>query len=330
MEAVSHSKLKDWKFCKQLYYYRHVEKLESRRKTKALYLGSILHDLLEFFAKGKDWKLALEKHEKKFKALFIEEREELGDIIGDSKRIMEGYVHKWQKKLNYVSVEEKLKGIDFVKGITLTIKPDGVIEDEGGLWLVEHKSTKKFSPDQISLFNPQGILYLWGLRQLKRNIRGIFWDYIRTKPPTIPPILKDGTVSKKKSIDTDYDTYYKALTEADCKVSDYTEILNQLRNKGEVFYRRKTLIVPESTIRFMINDLKQTALEISRLQHFPTRTIGTMTCRNCLYHNLCEAELGNLDVEFVKKKDFRVKKEVKNHEDKKERKKGQARNSQKS
>ena len=311
MKSISHSKLKDWKMCRQLFYYRHVEGLRPKRKSSALYMGSILHDILKVFNTGGDWKKILEAYAEQFKKLFIAEQEDLGDIIGNAERIIEGYIEKWGDPLPFISVEEKIRDIKFIRGTTLTIKTDGVIEDNGH-WLIEHKSTKKFRPDQISLFNPQGVLYLWGLRQVGIKVKGILWDYIRTKPPTIPRILKDGTVSRKQSVDTDYDTYLAAIEIAQEDAKDYTDMLDMLKDRGETFYRRTLLVVPEPTIKLIIEDLKQTAIEISRLQYFPTRNINIMSCRGCQFRRICEAVLSNLDAEFIKKKDFKTRRNSKN------------------
>lgn len=313
MKSISYSKLKDWKMCKQLYYYRHVEGLRPRRKSSALYMGSMIHDMLKVFNLGGKWKSVLEVYKLEFDKLFIEEQEELGDIIGNAGRIIEGYIKKWGDKLPFISVEEKIKGIKFIEGTSLTIKTDGVIDDNG-YWLIEHKSTKKFTPDQLSLFNPQGILYIWGLRQVGIKVKGILWDYIRTRPPTIPRVLKDGTVSRKASVDTDYDTYLDTIIASGNEPKEYQEMLDMLQNKGGIFYRRTPLIVPEPTIKLIIADLKQTAMEISRLQNYPTRNISTITCRGCQFRRLCEATLNNIDVDFIRKKNFkrRENKEIEN------------------
>ena len=321
MESISYSKLKDWKMCRQLYYYRHVEGLRPKKKSIPLYMGSILHDALKVFNEGGEWKEVLEEYAEEFKKLFVVEQEDLGDIVGDAERIIEGYIRKWGDPLPFVSIEEKMMGIGFTKGVDLTIKTDGIIEDNG-LWLIEHKSTKKFNSDQISLFNPQGILYLWGLREIGLKIKGIIWDYIRTKPPTIPKILKDGTVSKKQSIDTNYDTYRNTVMAADCDIEDYADFLEMLKNREEVFYRRTVLVIPEPTIRLVMADLKQTAIEISRLKNYPTRNISTITCRGCQFRRVCEATLNNLDADFIKKKDFKIRRKIKNENQRKKESSG--------
>ena len=315
MKSTSYSKLKDWKMCRQLYYYRHVEGLRPRKKSNALYMGSILHDMLEVFNKGGEWEKVLEDYEKEFNKLFVEEQEDLGNLIGDAERIIKGYIKIWGDPLPFTSVEEKITGIKFIEGTNLTIKTDGVIEDNGH-WLLEHKSTKKFSPDQISLFNPQGILYIWALRQLGVKVKGILWDYIRTKPPTIPRVLKNGTVSRKAKVDTDYDTYYNTVVASGNDPEDYEDMLIMFKNKEEVFYKRTILVIPEPTIELVMNDLKQTAMEISRLQNYPTRNISIITCRGCQFRRVCEAALNNVDVDFIKKKDFTLKREDFKDEDK--------------
>src|SRR5690606_9490833 len=93
--VVSYSRLKSWKFCQQEHYYKYVMRIEPRVKPLPLQRGKILDDLLNAYTRGEPWEPVLEQYERTYGRLFREERELYGDIIGDCRRIMEGYVRRW-------------------------------------------------------------------------------------------------------------------------------------------------------------------------------------------------------------------------------------------
>jgi len=269
----------------------------------------MVHELLDCLKMNKKEDEVVKKFKAEFDRLFDEEKEAIGDVVGDSIKIIEKYKKVWSKdNFNYELVEEKIEGIDFIGDIKLTIKPDGIIKHDkvNGYLLLEHKTAKKFSGGQISFFNPQSILYIWALRKLGWDVKGVLWDYLRTKPPTVPPLLKNGTLSKRKDIDTDYSTYYNAIIKNNLNVEDYKDILKIIKKKGNTFFKRKILIIPENVMELIIKDLQQTALEAEYLQYYPTRNMNLLNCRMCQYKRLCEAELNNLDMEFIKKKEYKI------------------------
>ena len=57
MIVLSVSKIKLWKRCPQAYYYKYVEGIEPRLKAVPLERGGLLHEMLENYYTGKDWRM---------------------------------------------------------------------------------------------------------------------------------------------------------------------------------------------------------------------------------------------------------------------------------
>ena len=93
--VVSYSKMKQWRFCRQAYYYNHIEKIIPKRKPKPLKMGGIVHSMLEAVSKNQDWTLVLDQVKKEYSKMMDEEKEYYGNLPDDSKRIIVGYNRKW-------------------------------------------------------------------------------------------------------------------------------------------------------------------------------------------------------------------------------------------
>jgi len=306
--VVSYSRIKRWRFCKQAHYYQYVEGIEPRRKPKALKLGSIIHKMDEVKVQGGDWRDVLKEVKKEYDKMFVEEKEFYGDLPSEVERIMEGYEHAYpnDEKFKYSLVEETLGPVPLTEHTVLKLKPDKIVEDEEGLRLLgETKTGKRIPSEDFRMWDLQTILYVWGARQVGYEVDGILWNYIRTKPPALPQILKNGTLSKKQSIDTDYRTYLKAIKEIGGDPADYKEFLEGLRENTSRFFRRIRVPVAEKTIEPIVEDAKKTSLEIYYLQNYPVRELSAFTCPRCFYKNLCYAEMGGLDSGFVRESEFK-------------------------
>lgn len=306
--VVSLSQIKSHRKCKQEHHYRYVEKIERRIKKVQLYRGSIIHDLIKVHIRGGDWEEEFEKFERKFNKL-PDLRAEYGDLDDEIWEIMSGYFSYYEDDpLKYLLVESWIDPVvPLVKGKTaLGGRIDAVAEDsEGRRWLVEHKTHETFPTEEDRLNDLQTALYVWALRKNGWKIDGILWDYIRTKPPAKPEVLKGGGLSKRKNIDTTYDVYLEAIKEHGENPDDYQDILESLKGREERFYRRVKLPVNEAIIEPIVRDAKRTSLEIYHLRGFPVRNLTFMCSRWCDYYQLCTAELRGLDTSFIREREYR-------------------------
>lgn len=316
---VSQSSINTWRTCRKQYYYKFIEKIERKTAPAPLYKGKIIHEVLEARINGQDWRSVMEEHLLEFDKLFKEEQLEYGDLRNDLPVIMEGYEKLYQdEQLEYLNLQGRRAEFDFAiplddlpveeSQLVYKGKIDSVAKDHlGRTWLVEHKSFKKSIPNEDFRFaNQQALLYTWAMTQIGfPKADGVLWDYIRTKVPTVPELLKSGGLSKAQKIDTTYEVYLQAILDNKLDPADYEDFLESLKGREINFYRRIFLPVKESMINPIIKDLKDTAKEIKILSDIShTRNLGRH-CSYCSFKSLCQAELMGADTEFIRKAEYR-------------------------
>lgn len=185
---------------------------------------------------------------------------------------------------------------------------DITVESEDHLFSVEGvltHNTHKVIPDENKRFaDLQTVLYWWALVENGQKMSGILWDYIRTKPPTQPELLKKGGLTRRKDLDSDYETYLAAITENGLDPADYQVELERL--KDNVFFKRVYLPHPSAElVTNVVEDFFTTAREIEN----STSKARNMNqdCTNCSFFQLCQAEVRGIDGSFIKKQLFTVR-----------------------
>lgn len=303
---VSHSRIKTWRRCAKAHDYKYNQRL--RRKAPALPLlrGRIIGECLDAIAAGEGFESVLADYEKKYKRLFREEQEMYGDLIGETRSILSGYVRMWKNDgLKYVATEEKVE-VELAPGLTFIGYIDKVVEDRhGAKWIMDHKSHKVLPDDDHRAADQQLVLYVWAYR--KHSIRGVCWDYLRTKPPAVPEVLKSGELSRRANIDTDQYTYRKAVKDNGLNLEDYEEFISTLSD-GSSFFERVWLPAPkDSLVETVVNDLRNDATVIKHLGETITSRNLSRDCPNCEYFQLCQAELRGHDSSLLRKSRFEEK-----------------------
>ena len=257
---ISISKSRKWKSCQVAYDYKYVMKLLPKRKSRPLNLGSLVHSCLENRLLGQNWVQVIKDFkEKEWSKLFEEEKIELGDIPMDAYRIVRGYHYyylesdkRYKTIAAEVSFRVRIPGTNYVLvGII-----DGLVLDttDNSIWGLEHKTVKKDLPsEEFKATDFQTAAYLYVIPYLAKHfgyteaqVKGIFFDYLKTTPPTIPEILKNGTVSKRK-IKCDRYTYLEVIKSVKGDPADYQGMLEYMDTN--VFYKR----VPLSKSGYLIN-----------------------------------------------------------------------------
>lgn len=303
---VSFSRIKAWRRCHKAHWYKYMLGVQRKRVPSGMYKGRIVHEMVEAYLRGEKWEKVLAGYVKEYNKMFAEEREMYGDIPNDMRRIMEGYIRQWNKDgLKYIAIEKKFE-FPIEKDLLFVFQIDAVVRDKKKReWLLERKTPKKFPDEQIRLSDIQTLLYTWALDQVGRGgLTGVLWDYVRSKPPTVPEVLKKGGLSVAQNIDTDYYTYMEAIKANKLNPKDYAVKLSDLETSSrDKFYRRVYMPVSETARGIVVNDLITTAREIKENPKSDTRTLD-YTCRQCQYFNLCQAELRDLDVDFILKTEY--------------------------
>jgi hypothetical protein len=134
-------------------------------------------------------------------------------------------------------------------------------------------------------------------------VDGTCWDYVKSKPPTKPEILKSGAMSTKM-IDSLPGAVMSVLEENGLDPKLYDEFIAVMRKNRPSYFQRiytptKKIIVDE-----IFEDFKATAIEISELHgKSNTRTID-LHCDYCDFEPICRAELLGLDGDFIKEREY--------------------------
>lgn len=314
---VSHSKIKLGRRCLKAYYYKYVMKLTKRVKSRPLIIGSLVHSCLEsYFRHGyylpeiRKWK------NEEYNKMFKEEQALHADVIPLVKELIRGYIRNWDSRgLTMLWVEKEFE-IEISPGIVLIGKIDGLAEcDKKRRWLVEHKTCKKMPGEEVRIFDTQAILYTRALPFLdEEDVTGVVWDYLRTKLPAKPELLKSGGLSTRKNIDTTPEVYKREVRKHGLDLIGYQDILDELETKKDNFYRQVRLpfnksmgdrVMEEVIITsWLLRDLEE---RHSEGEDCFARNL-TRDCSWCDFSTLCHAELRGDDTEYLLKHDFTVRK----------------------
>lgn len=311
MSSVSHSRIKTARRCWKKHDYRYNQRLQPKAKSSPLLRGSIIHEMIDAMVSKKDPFAITKTYAAKYKTMFREQREEYGDtFIADIDRIFQAYQRMYGKDtLKYEATEEESR-VKLMENVEFIYIIDKIaIDPEGRRWLMDHKTHKNI-PDESARFSDlQLVLYVWAWNKdhPKRPIDGIIWDYIRTKPPTIPDQLKAGGLSQAKNIVTDYHTYMSEISRLRLDPKPYQGFLADLKKRGSSdFFERVRLPTPsKEMIRGVVTDVKETAEQIVVYGNsLKARNLTKDCCWDCDYFKLCHAELRGLDADFVRKTHF--------------------------
>jgi hypothetical protein len=310
MPSVSFSRIKTWRRCHYQHHLKYNERLARKRRAIPLLRGQILGEMLDARAmpilKQDPYKI-LKKYEKEYSRLFEEEREKWGDVPGDTRKLFEGYMRKYANEgLQYLTHEEFI-ALDLVKDIRFIGYIDKRVTNERNLmFLMDHKSNRMIPNEDQRFSDLQKVFYVWAFnsQNATKQVAGFIWDYIRTKAPTIPQLLKSGELSQAKNIDTDYWTYLLEIKKHRLNVKDYTETLARLKKQEDRTYIRITNAAPsKAMINNLVQDLKDTAKEI-HTSKARDRNMTRMCPSDCDFYNLCRAEVCGLDSAFVRKAEY--------------------------
>lgn len=311
MPSVSFSRVKTYRRCHKAHDYKYNQNLARKRRAIPLLRGQIIGEMLDARAMPhlikKDPYKILRKYEREYAKLFLEEREKYGDVPGDVKKLFEGYERKYANEdLEYLGFEDFV-ALDLIKDIRFIGYIDKRVQDQHGrTFLLDHK-THKIIPNEDQRFTDlQKAFYIWAWNEINSSkpVTGFIWDYIRTKAPVVPETLKNGQLSMRKDMDTDYWTYLSAIKRAKLDVDPYLEFLAMLKKKADTRYIRVTIPNPPKVlISNVLADLKATAIEIHTSKS-KDRNMTRMCPSDCDFYSLCRAEVSGYDAATVRQNEY--------------------------
>jgi hypothetical protein len=276
---------------------------------------------------AENWKDVQAAMADKFENLFEEEKEDLGDLPDECEHMFRRYLRFWRADQEVYSVVEldgkpaielivEVPLDDFgLKDARFKGRIDLVVEDDeyGGAWIWDAKWVKNIPVPDERMMSPQAPLYVWALRkQYGLDVRGFVYNYGRTKPPTVPRILKSGAVTTRKSLDTDQYTYLRQIKVAHGKdykrfLPYYKEKLLELKGREALWFDRQRIPVDDVTILNAVREYVATVRDIQRRETRPEYVPRSYfyNCRfGCDYHNPCVAAFAGNDISALVKQDF--------------------------
>ena len=311
---VSQSKVKTFRRCHRAYHYRYVEKLRKKRKNRPLQFGTMIHEMLERYINGDDPSSYLRELENDVNQmrLFAQEREEYGDIIEDVEDIITDYMEHWENDgLRFIRKAgrgaEHTFEIEIMRDVIWNGKIDAIAATRNKLrWLVEHKTYTRKPTDDDRWRNLQSVTYfrandIMGWQPLD----GALWDYIKSKAPAVPGLLKDGSLSTKQ-IDTLPSKIHRVLAQAKVTASDKTAqalLQKAERNRSEYFQRVHTP-VNRAVADMVFADFEATVREMVDKHGKCSDMNIDKHCGWCDYEPLCRSMLQGLDVDYVKEREY--------------------------
>ena len=333
--SVSYSAVLDVRACEQRYWYRYVDKIKPRVTAAPLELGTLIHDCFEAFYRvgmrdGFEYSDEAFKEAKKaaLRALRKSSKEvhsfaALAAALGDETRaheleaipetarnLMRAYFRVMGKKdlrnHKIIMVEEwfdwEVKPDVFLPG-----KIDLVTQDSGGAyWLWEHKTTGNIPRPDSRFRDLQTLIYSAALDELFNiKVAGVIWNYIHTKSPKSPKLLKNGTYSVAKGQTLTRELVLEAAKEAPgFEVQPLLDIARR-QERGIMFQRFQLPVSAKENVllRDYVHSVEQIEVMRSNPQYQPIRNI-TQQCNWCPFQKLCQAVVLGGDTGALMRKHF--------------------------
>lgn len=182
---------------------------------------------------------------------------------------------------------------------TYHFTPDWVAEDldEGGVWVLDYKIRKQFTPREAEDINVQFPAYQYGLLSIGLATTGSIMFQSKSYAPTLPKLNQNGSMSRQK-IACDWENYKEALITAGLDPADYEgDMKSKLTTE---FYREERVFRNQPTIvAFWDNLVLPAAYEMLSREKQVHRHMNYMNCQGCWAKEFCLAELYQEDTEFL-------------------------------
>jgi len=309
---VSNSKVKTYRRCHYAYHLKYVEKLRKKVKSRPLTFGTLAHAVLDHWAEGNDWEKMLADVYKANSKMFKAEREMYGEILDDVRAIMLGYFEYWgEKSMAYERINgksaEHVFNIEIVKDINVTGKIDfkGITKDRGKRyrWIGEHKTFNRKPSDDERWRNLQSVIYIRVNDILDWSpVDGMCWDYIWSKPPQVPGVLQDGSMSQKM-IDTLPGRIIELLRGEKINPKKYQAFIDRVAETNyPKYFDRVYTPVNDDVVENVMSDFITTAREMMDKHGKVKDKNIERHCSWCDFQDLCRAELQGLDVDYVRQR----------------------------
>ncbi|AZS06606.1 helicase [Mycobacterium phage JacoRen57] len=312
--------------CPREALYKYQDLLTPRQKhSQPLERGTWFHALLEAKYKqmgGLETDGVTAVHTQlcdEFGELLDEEREMLGDLPNEMKRLYNSYQWHYRKDESWTIHEVEMKvEAELPNGMQYQGKIDMLVENEWGLYAVDHKTHKRLPSMDYRYRDKQSILYIWALRACGIPVTGFIWNYV---VPTAPEPLKfkvRGGLYKRQPL-TDYPTALRGIKELGLDPTEDPElssILSELKKvrydpdsvQSSPVFRRDLLEKHDDMIERTVLEVTHTAERFEQYaweNRDQVERVNDRSCDWCSYRHICIAELIGANAENVRRQIYK-------------------------
>lgn len=319
----THSMLKTFRRCPKQADFKYNQRLKPRVVAKPLKRGTWMHYLLEEHHAGRDWKIKHKELCAQYAQLFDEEKDFYGDLPKECRQLMEGYIWHYKDDPWTVLETEFTIETEFPDGTVYRGRVDALVENQFGMWLVDHKTHARLPDLSFRLLDPQSALYLWACRRNKIPVQGFIWNYLKTKAPSVPKPIKSGKRLSTRMGDTTFPIFVRELkrlkeeegyriTEAD--VAKSKQLKSVRYQPGEPqnspFYRRDVLEKDDDMLKRVATENYHTSKRMHDYDFDNQMAVERVASRNCTfdcsYTQLCQVELMGGNQNYLRKQLYRI------------------------
>lgn len=318
-DVSTHSMIKTFRRCPKQTEYKYVQRLKPRSLGRPLSFGKDFHLMLQVNYEGGDWRDVLKEVTRKYRELFDEERDELGDYPRDLERTMLSYLWHYADDPWVVHEVEVTLECTFPDGSIYRCKIDLIVENQYGLWIVDHKTLKKMPDLTFRILDAQSALYIWCALRNKIPVQGHIWNYVKSTPPKMPVLLKSRKgLSRAQKIVTDYPHLLRAIKRHGLDREDYADQLSYLKSQRYVdggmqtspFFHRSILEKSNKMVTQVASEGYHTSRRMHEYPWDQSRLIERVPDRSCKstcsYVELCSLELFGGDTRSLRRSKYKV------------------------
>lgn len=170
--------------CWKKFYWRYQEKLTPIKQAPALTLGKAIHEAFDLYYKGKSSSDVLVHIKKSFdneiQNASPEESEHLVIAKFTALGMFAHYPYLSTSQFDKIESEKEFK-VKLMRGVWFVGRVDGLVKKDGKWWLRELKTTSQTQRqfNQRVSTSSQGTAYVWAMKKLGYDIKGIMYDFIK-------------------------------------------------------------------------------------------------------------------------------------------------------
>lgn len=301
---TTHSMMKTFRRCPKQFEYKYIERLKPKVMGRPLRFGTWMHALMEAHYKGEDVEAVHKRFTHEFSKYFDEEKAELGDLPRDVWSTWLSYLWHYKNDPWIVHEVEFTLEVELPDGNVYRCRLDMLVENQYGLWVVDHKNHKSLPKLDFRILDAQSALYIWAALKNKIPVQGHIWNYLLSRPVHKPEVIQSGARFSKTGLgSTDYPTLVRAIKKHGFNPSDYAPLLRRLKAQQYVpgviqtsnHFRRDILEKTPALLKRVANEGYQTHLrqnayrwdKVNSIERVPDRSCDFM----CSYDDLCTMEL---------------------------------------